>query len=497
MITSRVSAGFVTSIGMLFAISAASPDCRAVIVYFDGGPTAAGTAFLDAANWNPDGVPGNNLVDIYSIDDGFASTLSSDNTFVNGLRVGSVAKEHQIGETHFGRLTMTGGSLGIIGSNLLAVGRERENVIFGGDYNKNGVVDAADYIIWRKTLGSMSDLRADGDENGTIEQADYAFWKDRFGNHVKGGEMILTGTSALTANGALIGERTKALLSVGPSAVVDIRIWDTTVLPNQFGGTEDMRVGGYGPAYDDFGAEPGLDGDGLVDVQGTLNVKDVYVSEHGAKGEIRLSGGTVNLNGALHMDFCGNCVTDPALLGQRSSKVSIIGSTGSFNVGLDPDPMVIDPMPPNRDLLAASPTATFSFIADAGGVTPITVVDNPGETSGNANIGSARLVLNLDAYTSASPLTLINAPAGHLFGEFGSVTFLGSRTATPIYDTFNGDVRLINFQGGSGVGSLVGGDVPEPASLTMLLTLGLLLFTFAPGTIRTTAVRIPCRKIRF
>jgi hypothetical protein len=196
------------------------------------------------------------------------------------------------------------------------------------------------------------------------------------------------------------------------------------------------------------------------------------------------------------MDFCGNCVTDPALLGQRSSKVSIIGSTGSFKIGLDPDPLVIDPLPPSRDLLAASPTATFSFIAGAGGVTPITVVDNPGETSGNAYINSAKLVLNLDAYTSASPLILINAPAGHLFGQFGSVTFLGSRTATAIYDTFNGDVKLINFQGGSGAGSLVGGEVPEPSGLMLVLTLGLLLFTFAADTNGQTAVRIPCRKIR-
>src|SRR5690348_5519875 len=102
----RLSAIMGASIGVLFAVLAASPNCFGVIVYFDGCPTSAGTAFLDAANWNPDGVPGNNLDDIYSIDDGFASTLSGGNTFVNGLRVGSVAKEHQIGEAHFGRLTM-------------------------------------------------------------------------------------------------------------------------------------------------------------------------------------------------------------------------------------------------------------------------------------------------------------------------------------------------------------------------------------------------------
>jgi hypothetical protein len=465
---------------MLFVISAASQDCCAVIVYFDGGPTAAGTAFLDAANWNPDGVPGNNLADIYSIDDGFASTLSGGNTFVNGLRVGSTAKEHQFGETHFGRLTMTGGSLGVIGSNLFDVGRERENVVFGGDYNKNATVDAADYPLWRKTLGSTTILAADGDGNGTIEQADYAFWRARFGNRVKGGEMILTGPSALTANGALIGERTKALVSIGPSATVDIRIWDTTVTPNQFGGTEDMRIGGYGPAYDDFGGEPGLDGDGVVDVQGTLNAKDVYLSEHGAKGEIRLSGGAVNLNGTLHMDFCGNCQSDPTLLAQRSSKVTIIGSTGSFKVGLDPDPLAPTPSPPPRDLLAASTTATFSFTADAGGITPIVVAQNVlPEPSGTAYINGAKLQLNLDAYTSSSPLTLINAPALQLIGTFGSVTFLGSRTATVNYDVANGDVFLSNFHigSGAGAGNLANSAVPEPSSLLLIaLAMGLLLF---------------------
>ena len=54
-----------------------------------------------------------------------------------------------------------------------------------GDYNGNGVVDAADYIIWRKTLGSTTDLHANGDNTGAsqgkIDQADYVFWKSRFG----------------------------------------------------------------------------------------------------------------------------------------------------------------------------------------------------------------------------------------------------------------------------------------------------------------------------
>ncbi len=54
-----------------------------------------------------------------------------------------------------------------------------------GDYNEDGIVNAADYTIWRNTLGSTTDLRANGDNTGAsvdkIDQADYAFWKVHFG----------------------------------------------------------------------------------------------------------------------------------------------------------------------------------------------------------------------------------------------------------------------------------------------------------------------------
>lgn len=54
-----------------------------------------------------------------------------------------------------------------------------------GDYNGNGVVDAADYILWRDTLGqaaSPAGSGADGDGDGTIGTGDYDYWRARFGN---------------------------------------------------------------------------------------------------------------------------------------------------------------------------------------------------------------------------------------------------------------------------------------------------------------------------
>jgi hypothetical protein len=50
-----------------------------------------------------------------------------------------------------------------------------------GDFNDDGMVDAADYTRWRDTLGSTTNLAADGSGNGVIDQADYDLWRMNFG----------------------------------------------------------------------------------------------------------------------------------------------------------------------------------------------------------------------------------------------------------------------------------------------------------------------------
>jgi T5SS/PEP-CTERM-associated repeat protein len=56
---------------------------------------------------------------------------------------------------------------------------------FPGDYNHNGVVDAADYVVWRKTYSGPNvppvSLDADGDLDGDVDQHDYAVWREYFG----------------------------------------------------------------------------------------------------------------------------------------------------------------------------------------------------------------------------------------------------------------------------------------------------------------------------
>jgi hypothetical protein len=57
-------------------------------------------------------------------------------------------------------------------------------VNMAGDYNGNGVVDAADYAVWRKNAGGAGGSASVGDSepDGDVDNDDYTFWRSRFGN---------------------------------------------------------------------------------------------------------------------------------------------------------------------------------------------------------------------------------------------------------------------------------------------------------------------------
>jgi T5SS/PEP-CTERM-associated repeat protein len=54
--------------------------------------------------------------------------------------------------------------------------------ILAGDYNNDGVVNAADYTVWRNNFGAPAGTLLNDADGGEIGPAQYATWKDSFGN---------------------------------------------------------------------------------------------------------------------------------------------------------------------------------------------------------------------------------------------------------------------------------------------------------------------------
>ena len=72
-----------------------------------------------------------------------------------------------------------------------------------GDFNGNGVVDAADNVLWR----NGGPLQNEVSDSGVVNGQDYLDWKARFGN-TSG-----SGSGSLNSSGA-VPEPTTALLAV-------------------------------------------------------------------------------------------------------------------------------------------------------------------------------------------------------------------------------------------------------------------------------------------
>ena len=68
------------------------------------------------------------------------------------------------------------------------------------DYNRDGAIDAADYVLWRKSLGqSGPGLDADGNGDRIVDDDDFVFWQQRFG-------LIAGGAGAVQLAGSAVPE---------------------------------------------------------------------------------------------------------------------------------------------------------------------------------------------------------------------------------------------------------------------------------------------------
>lgn len=75
-----------------------------------------------------------------------------------------------------------------------------------GDYNGNGNVDAADYTLWRDSLGQNvpNGSGADGDNDGVIGPGDFTVWKSNFGQSAGSGAVAAPSVPEPTVFGLLL-----------------------------------------------------------------------------------------------------------------------------------------------------------------------------------------------------------------------------------------------------------------------------------------------------
>ncbi|TWT86490.1 hypothetical protein Mal64_33150 [Pseudobythopirellula maris] len=100
-------------------------------------------------------------------------------------------------------------------SDVVLIGVGSTFVGLTGDYNENGVVDAADFTVWRDTLNTSvtAGTGADGDGDGMITEADYDLWVAYFGQTVVPPVMASAATAVPEPASALL-----VLLACGAAA---------------------------------------------------------------------------------------------------------------------------------------------------------------------------------------------------------------------------------------------------------------------------------------
>jgi T5SS/PEP-CTERM-associated repeat protein len=86
------------------------------------------------------------------------------------------------------------------------------------DFDQNGIVDIADYQLWKQTFGSTSLLGADGNRNGVVDLADYTVWRDNLGATVLGGGTRIAGNEVGFAT--TVPEPATVIVTLGLAGIV-------------------------------------------------------------------------------------------------------------------------------------------------------------------------------------------------------------------------------------------------------------------------------------
>ena len=88
-----------------------------------------------------------------------------------------------------------------------------------GDYNRDHIVDAADYTVWRDSLDQIGyRLPADGNGDGKVDIDDYSVWKKHFGE-------------TWSATGSGVGQRLLQFRSLPTRSIYGSSRWSGLFLP--------------------------------------------------------------------------------------------------------------------------------------------------------------------------------------------------------------------------------------------------------------------------
>jgi hypothetical protein len=312
---------------------------------------------------------------------------------------------------HYADLTQgTAGAVGSLGMQLAPRGEPR--VLRGpGDYNENGIVDAADYTLWRNTLGTSvaNGTGADGNANGTIDQGDYDNWKANFGRDtdISGDAYKPTGNPGNTE--ALLGP---ALPGLAQGELID-RNYATGA-----GGCDAATAAGCIAKELEFAlpvdpAESGMadpamnnasrrrDFNNFVDLQMALNNSNV-VGVRGSGGPFELVPGEDNpetvrtgIEFSIPLSQIGNPTGDiriMAIVNGGNHNFLSNQVSGDGVVGLDP---FGDPTGPNIGgaFFGASPGGSFLDISGDQFVTVVQALDGGGSVAAVPEPASAIMAI--------------------------------------------------------------------------------------------------------
>jgi hypothetical protein len=177
----------------------------------DGGGVPQSLGLFDI-DFDGDGVGSSttgsgSLGDFFSSSDG--STLYNEGAMVSASFGGT---QYNWTITYQGNITWTNPDASVLGSvdssggvDVVLVGLSSVSAGLLGDYNDNGVVDAADYVLWRNNPTSLDN---EGASPGVVDQDDYTFWRSQFGKSAGGAALVAAavpepGTAVLLAFGII------------------------------------------------------------------------------------------------------------------------------------------------------------------------------------------------------------------------------------------------------------------------------------------------------